>query len=61
MILPQGPAGIGVLLMITGVTYFQMDANLIDIVKFPLSSGSSKLLHGKCADSIHCYRDGEDK
>jgi len=47
--------------VITGIIYFQMDVNLIDVVKFSLSSGRNKLLHGKCTDSVHYYCDGEDK
>lgn len=55
------PAGIGVLWMVTGVIYFQMHVNLIDVVKFSLRSRSDTLLHGTRTDSVHYYHDGEDK
>lgn len=57
----EGLKGFWVLLMITEIIYFQMETNLIEVVKFSLSSGRNKLLHCKCTDSFHYYCDGEDK
>lgn len=41
----EGLTEFGVLLMITEIIYFQMEVNLIEVVKFSLSSGRNKLLH----------------